>query len=528
MYVCMCMCVCKYMHLLLQMLCVDLSHMTLLQGLLLFDPFARVILLQGLGWDTVPFSRGILLQGLGWDIPFSRGILLQGLGPVTYPFSRVILGGGDTYPFSRVILLQGLGLDTYPFSRVAMWEPYPFSRVLQSTLLQGLEAVSKIVIPDELLHCVCKGCKPGVFWHPCMALSGCLDAIGFDTPWAQLLQDVLWIIKGHLAAPLCGILCLAPHPSATGAASPPVKLFNEIWELVPHFLFNFGDLLGPTEGEHMHLHSFVKELLQGHEVLDQHSVLGTIFQAMVPINQHSQRFWLGFRGLLLFWPFFKGCSLLPFCKGFCLLVGGSLWLQNCHLFGNISFFKELPFFKGCCLLFFKKFFFPFSRGAALLLLAAVPFSRDVPVSSLGPSFPFLRLFISLSFSSWHLASYCPFARALFPFSRGVPFARALFPFSRGFPFARASSPFSRGLPVDITTLLACLAALLACLAQEAVPPPVFLPLEFLQGSSSSHSSSSSSSSMSTSSFSFFLLIAARLRTKNGCRQDMFMCLVCLF
>jgi hypothetical protein len=49
MYVCMCMCVCKYMHLLLQMLCVDLSHMTLLQGLLLFDPFARIILLQGLG-----------------------------------------------------------------------------------------------------------------------------------------------------------------------------------------------------------------------------------------------------------------------------------------------------------------------------------------------------------------------------------------------------------------------------------------------------------------------------------------------
>ena len=42
-------CVCKYMHLLLQMLCVDLSHMTLLQGLLLFDPFARIILLQGLG-----------------------------------------------------------------------------------------------------------------------------------------------------------------------------------------------------------------------------------------------------------------------------------------------------------------------------------------------------------------------------------------------------------------------------------------------------------------------------------------------
>ena len=41
--------VCKYMHLLLQMLCVDLSHMTLLQGLLLFDPFARIILLQGLG-----------------------------------------------------------------------------------------------------------------------------------------------------------------------------------------------------------------------------------------------------------------------------------------------------------------------------------------------------------------------------------------------------------------------------------------------------------------------------------------------
>ena len=47
MYVCMY--VCKYMHLLLQMLCVDLSHMTLLQGLLLFDPFARIILLQGLG-----------------------------------------------------------------------------------------------------------------------------------------------------------------------------------------------------------------------------------------------------------------------------------------------------------------------------------------------------------------------------------------------------------------------------------------------------------------------------------------------
>ena len=42
-------CVCKYMHLLLQMLCVDLSHMTLLQGLLLFDPFARIILVQGLG-----------------------------------------------------------------------------------------------------------------------------------------------------------------------------------------------------------------------------------------------------------------------------------------------------------------------------------------------------------------------------------------------------------------------------------------------------------------------------------------------
>jgi len=42
-------CVCKYMHLLLKMLCVDLSHMTLLQGLLLFDPFARIILLQGLG-----------------------------------------------------------------------------------------------------------------------------------------------------------------------------------------------------------------------------------------------------------------------------------------------------------------------------------------------------------------------------------------------------------------------------------------------------------------------------------------------
>ena len=48
-YVCMYVCVCKYMHLLLQMLCVDLSHMTLLQGLLLFDPFARIILLQGLG-----------------------------------------------------------------------------------------------------------------------------------------------------------------------------------------------------------------------------------------------------------------------------------------------------------------------------------------------------------------------------------------------------------------------------------------------------------------------------------------------
>ena len=49
MHVCMYVCVCKYMHLLLQMLCVDLSHMTLLQGLLLFDPFARIILLQGLG-----------------------------------------------------------------------------------------------------------------------------------------------------------------------------------------------------------------------------------------------------------------------------------------------------------------------------------------------------------------------------------------------------------------------------------------------------------------------------------------------
>ena len=48
-YIYMYVCVCKYMHLLLQMLCVDLSHMTLLQGLLLFDPFARIILLQGLG-----------------------------------------------------------------------------------------------------------------------------------------------------------------------------------------------------------------------------------------------------------------------------------------------------------------------------------------------------------------------------------------------------------------------------------------------------------------------------------------------
>ena len=48
-YIYIYMYVCKYMHLLLQMLCVDLSHMTLLQGLLLFDPFARIILLQGLG-----------------------------------------------------------------------------------------------------------------------------------------------------------------------------------------------------------------------------------------------------------------------------------------------------------------------------------------------------------------------------------------------------------------------------------------------------------------------------------------------
>ena len=48
-YIYIYVCVCKYMHLLLKMLCVDLSHMTLLQGLLLFDPFARIILLQGLG-----------------------------------------------------------------------------------------------------------------------------------------------------------------------------------------------------------------------------------------------------------------------------------------------------------------------------------------------------------------------------------------------------------------------------------------------------------------------------------------------
>ena len=126
MYVCVYVCVCKYMHLLLQMLCVDLSHMTLLQGLLLFDPFARIILLQGLGWDTVPFSRGILLQGLGWDIPFSRGILLQGLGPVTYPFSRVILGGGDTLPFFKGYPFARIGARHLPFFKGCHVRAIPF------------------------------------------------------------------------------------------------------------------------------------------------------------------------------------------------------------------------------------------------------------------------------------------------------------------------------------------------------------------------------------------------------------------
>ena len=67
-----------------------------------------------------PFFKGYPFARLGVRHPFFKGYPFASLGPVTYPFSRVIPGGGDTYPFSRVILLQGLVLDTYPFSRVAM------------------------------------------------------------------------------------------------------------------------------------------------------------------------------------------------------------------------------------------------------------------------------------------------------------------------------------------------------------------------------------------------------------------------
>ena len=519
------------MHLLLQMLCVDLSHMTLLQGLLLFDPFARIILLQGLGWDTVPFSRGILLQGLGWDIPFSRGILLQGLGPVTYPFFKGYPWGFGHlpffkgYPFARIgarhlPFFKGCHVRAIPFFKG--FAEHPFARAgsslkdcnlwwTASLHLQRMQTWSFLASMHGSLWV--SGCHR--FWHPMSpALARCplnhqrppgsptlwhtLPCPPPQCDWCRFPHQWSWSMRsGSLSQISFSTLgtCLAPQKESTCTSTPLSRSFCRAmrsWTSTVSW--------GP----------FFRQWCQS-------------------TNTAKGSDWAS--GDCFFSdPFSRAAVPFPFARDFACLLVAVFDSRTATFLATFPFSRNCPFSRAVASSFSRGFFSPFSRGAALLLLAPVPFSRGVPVSSLGPSFPFLRLLVSLSFSSWNLASFCPFARAS-PFSRGVPFARALFlfPFSRGFPFARASSPFSRGLPVDITTLLACLAALLACLAQEVVPPPVFLlPLEFLQGSSSSHSSSSSSSSMSTSSFSFFLLIAARLRTKNGCRQDMFMCLVCLF
>ena len=118
-------CVCKYMHLLLQMLCADLSHMTLLQGLLLFDPFARIILLQGLG-ETLSLFQGVsFCKGCGGASLFQGVSFCKDWGQSPTLFQGLSLGVGTLTLFQGLSFAM-IGARHLPFFKGCHVRAIPF------------------------------------------------------------------------------------------------------------------------------------------------------------------------------------------------------------------------------------------------------------------------------------------------------------------------------------------------------------------------------------------------------------------